>query len=195
MKLEIYEIRAPYLEDHPSGCKWLGSPPIYKTFILAIWKGSRSPILGGLTITTWLLTTYLPWDDPPSSYQSNKIPCHVTHRWVNAIPVESRNAVCGRRPLATGVSAFRPAQQLFLAGAGRCGPETSANSNGWLSVEWRKGWQNYSVISIKKVPKIFGVFFGVWKRWSTLQHCRQAPSTTRRGKWAKLWTVEKATAT
>jgi len=34
--------------------------------------------------------------------------------------VESRNAVCGRRPLATGVSAFRPAQQLFLAGAGRC---------------------------------------------------------------------------
>ena len=35
----------------PSGCKWLGSSPIYKPWSSAIWKGSHNPILRGLTIT------------------------------------------------------------------------------------------------------------------------------------------------
>ena len=32
-----------YLEDHPSWCKWLGSPPFFMPWSSAIWKGSQNP--------------------------------------------------------------------------------------------------------------------------------------------------------
>ena len=66
----------------------------------------------------------------------------------------------------------------------------------WLAISWMtQGMTKLLRYFHQKGSKNLRCFFGVWKRWSTLQHCRQAPSTTRRGKWAKLWTVEKATAT
>ncbi len=46
----------PCLEDHPTGCKWLGSPPIYKPWSSAIYKGNN-PILRGRTLT--MVTNHL----------------------------------------------------------------------------------------------------------------------------------------
>ena len=57
-KYEILKLRhrayGVYLEDHPRTCKWLGSPPIYKPWSSAIWKGSHNPILRGLRIATYV---------------------------------------------------------------------------------------------------------------------------------------------
>ena len=60
-------IAPSHLEDHPSGCKWLGSPPIYKPRSSAIWKG-KTPILRGRKQSPWLLTTFsIHFDDPPTT--------------------------------------------------------------------------------------------------------------------------------
>ena len=32
-----------------------------------MWKGSHNPILRGRKRSPWLLTTYIHWDDPPST--------------------------------------------------------------------------------------------------------------------------------
>ena len=53
-----------WVEDHPSGCKWLGSPP-FRSRLIAICKGSHNPILRGLTITiVTVLTIYKSLDAP-----------------------------------------------------------------------------------------------------------------------------------
>ena len=53
---------ASYLEVHPSGCKWLGSPPFISHEVRPFGRGST--LLMGLTNHGyWPLTN---WDDPPS---------------------------------------------------------------------------------------------------------------------------------
>ncbi len=53
-----------HLEDHPSGCKWLGSLPFISHEVRLFGRGTT--LLRGFT-NHGFLTTYKSWDDPPSS--------------------------------------------------------------------------------------------------------------------------------
>ena len=48
----------PYLEDHPSGCKWLRSPPIYQHYFRPFGRGI-TPVRG-LTVLTSVIIDLLP---------------------------------------------------------------------------------------------------------------------------------------
>ena len=54
-----------YLEDGPPLSKWLGSPPFIRHEVRPFGRGPTTRSLGDLR-SSWLLTTYDTWDDPPS---------------------------------------------------------------------------------------------------------------------------------
>ena len=89
--------------------------PIYKPWSSAIWKGSHNPILRGLTITMGILTTYIQWDDPPST-PPGRIPSRFPSRKRMSV-LDAAAGVHNKVPQETallGVNYFTP----FISGRG-----------------------------------------------------------------------------
>ena len=61
-----------YLEDHPRTWKYLGRPPFMKPFMAMNGRGTTGSL--GHLRSTWLLTTYKSWDDPPTTLRKLTYP-------------------------------------------------------------------------------------------------------------------------
>ena len=81
-----------YLEDHPRTCKYLRRPPFIEPCMSMNGKGTTGSL--GHLRSTWLLTTYKSWDDPPTTLQETNISHPSQHFWADDFLVFPFGGIC-----------------------------------------------------------------------------------------------------